>query len=280
MEQLTDHQLQFGIVQGRLSHAPPKMLQWFPQNVWREEFSIAAQIGIHFIELIAEEVHNPDNPLWSDEGVAELKSIVHKNELTLHAFCNDYVIRHDLRQAGSAWEQTLSLLERGKMLGCTMYILPLMGVSELTEDNSQSFIDPLRSIADIAMKSSITICLETNVEGAVLYQFMKDVDHEGVGLVFDTGNRVANGHDLTHDIKLLNSYISHIHIKDKTAENKSVFLGTGNVNFFDVFKALADINYLGAYTIETIRGRNPARTAQFNMDFVNFFHSEGYVDAT
>ena len=45
---------EFGIVQGRLTQSPPGCLQWFPQGCWQKEFKIASDIGINYIELIAE----------------------------------------------------------------------------------------------------------------------------------------------------------------------------------------------------------------------------------
>jgi L-ribulose-5-phosphate 3-epimerase UlaE len=48
-------------------------------------------------------------------------------------------------------------------------------------------------------------------------------------------------------------------------------LGTGLVNFENVFYALNDINYQGPYTFETTRGNNAINTAKYNMNLVNFF---------
>ena len=94
-----------------------------------------------------------------------------------------------------------------------------------------------------------------------------------VKVVYDTGNRVAFGHDLAGDIRLLRDAIAHVHIKDKNIDNVNVLLGTGLVNFEDVFYALNDISYSGPYTFETTRGSNPINTAKYNMDLVNFFKS-------
>jgi len=89
--------------------------------------------------------------------------------------------------------------------------------------------------------------------------------------VYDTGNRVAFGHDLAGDIRLLGNSIAHVHIKDKNSDNANVLLGTGLVNFESVFCALNDIDYSGPYTFETTRGSNPINTAKYNMNLVNFF---------
>ena len=70
----------FGMVQGRLTQSPPGCLQWFPQEDWRHEFSVAADIGINFIELIAEVQYNPENPIWTDDGIENIKQLVKDKE--------------------------------------------------------------------------------------------------------------------------------------------------------------------------------------------------------
>jgi sugar phosphate isomerase/epimerase len=268
--------LRFGMVQGRLIQSPPSQLQWFPQQYWESEFFLAAALGIDYIELIAERNHNPRNPVWSDEGIGQIKALVTRNGLSLHAFCNDYIVDHALPRSGEVLDQNLRLIERGALLGCEKYILPLFEQSELTIENVDEYVAPLRVIADKAAESGITVCLETVLNGAQLIQVLDRINHPAVSVVYDTGNRVAFGHDLPGDIRLLGSRINHVHIKDKNVANENVILGTGLVNFLQVFEALADIGYVGPYTFETHRGKNPLRTAAYNMGLVKFFHAEGF----
>lgn len=262
------------MVQGRLIQSPLDQLQWFPQDYWESEFFLASSLGIDYIELIAERNHNSANPLWTDEGVTKIKSLVQRNKLSLHAFCNDYIVDHSLANSNHVLDQNLRLIERGALLGCEKYILPLFEKSELTIDNISEYVLPLRTIADKAAKSGIAVCLETVLNGVELIEVLNKIDHPAVGVVYDTGNRVAFGHNLPGDIRLLGERISHVHIKDKNKANENVILGTGLVNFLQVFEALADINYVGPYTFETQRGRNPLSTAKYNMQLVNFFHAE------
>jgi L-ribulose-5-phosphate 3-epimerase len=271
---LTNNNLRFGMVQGRLIQSPLNQLQWFPQDYWESEFFLASSLGIDYIELIAERNHNSANPLWTDEGITKIKSLVQRNKLSLHAFCNDYIVDHSLANSNHVLDQNLRLIERGALLGCEKYILPLFEKSELTIDNISEYVLPLRAIADKAAELGITVCLETVLNGVELIEVLNRIDHSAVGVVYDTGNRVAFGHNLPEDIRLLGKRISHVHIKDKNKANENVILGTGLVNFLQVFEALADINYVGPYTFETQRGRNPLSTAKYNMQLVNFFHAE------
>ncbi|MDA8382266.1 MAG: sugar phosphate isomerase/epimerase [Betaproteobacteria bacterium] len=266
--------LRFGVVQGRLMQAPAGHLQWFPQDAWEAEFFVAAALGIDYIELVAERSHNPGNPLWSAEGVERINALVLRNKLATHAFCNDYIIDHCLIDDDEVVDQSLRLAERGALLGCEKYIFPLFEKSELTVANLAAYIDPLRAIADKVQAVGITLCLETGLHGAALADFLDRIAHPAIKAVYDTGNRVAFGHDLPGDIRLLGDRIAHVHIKDKNADNENVLLGRGLVDFLRVYEALADIGYSGPYTFETVRGNDPLRTAAHNLAFARFFHAE------
>jgi len=267
----------FGVVQGRLTPSPPGCLQWFPQNAWAEEFGLARQLGISYIELISEVQHNPDNPIWSDDGIGRIKALVKENGLVLHALCNDYIVENTLPGSTDVLQQCLNLVERGRLLGVKKLILPLFDASGLEQQTIGDYIGPLAEIADAAKDAGMITCLETVLTGAELIILLAKLDRTHIKAVYDTGNRVAFGHDLPGDIRLLGDHIAHIHIKDKNTENHNVLLGTGLVNFADVFAAIHDIGYEGPYTFETQRGRDPLRTAIYNMMLVNFFRDESFA---
>jgi sugar phosphate isomerase/epimerase len=260
----------FGMVQGRLTQSPAGCLQWFPQEGWRDEFSTAARIGVDYIELIAEVQYNPDNPIWTDNGIKSIKQLTKDNNLSLHALCNDYIVENFFLNE-SVIQQNINLLEQGKKLGIEKYIMPFFDSSELSMVNMQKYIKPLKRVAENAHDKGITVCLETILTGKELIELLNLIDMPNVKVVYDTGNRVAFDHDLAGDIRLLGDLIAHVHIKDKNSDNENVLLGTGLVNFESVFYALNDIGYNGPYTFETTRGNSPINTAKYNMNLVNFF---------
>lgn len=269
--------LKFGMVQGRLIKSPNNQLQWFPQPYWEGEFLVAGAAGFEYIELLAEREHNARNPIWTDEGVEKLKKVAALSGLSLPVFCNDYIIDHKLSDNRACLQQNLKLIERGAYIGCRKYLLPMFEQSELTLSNLSSYIDPIRKIAEACAAADIELCLETILSGTDLIEALAKIDRPDIGVVFDTGNRVAFGHDLGSDIRLLGKRITHMHIKDKNAANQNVVLGTGLVNFQEVFEALAAIGYDGLYTFETNRGKNPTRTAIFNKQLVTYFHAENFL---
>jgi L-ribulose-5-phosphate 3-epimerase len=262
--------IRFGMVQGRLTKPPGDELQWFPQESWQQEFKTASDLGIDYIELIAEVQHNENNPIWSENGIEEIKHLVDKNNLTLHALCNDYIIEHKLIEE-SVVDQNIKLLQQAEKLNIEKYIIPLFESSELNIDNMEEYVDPIREIAKHANNNGIITCLETILTGGKLLNLLEMIDRPYVKAVYDTGNRVAFGHDLATDIRLLGDRIFHVHIKDKDKNNSNVLLGTGLVNFEEVFYALRDIQYDGPFTFETSRGSSPLNTATYNINFVEYF---------
>lgn len=262
--------IRFGMVQGRLTQSPPDCLQWFPQDSWEDEFITAAEIGVDYIELIAETQHNSLNPIWSEDGLIKIQQLVIENELTLHALCNDFIIENSLLDH-KVIQQNINLIHQGKQLGVEKYVMPLFESSELNSKNMHQFIEPIKKVAQVAEANGMLTCLETILTGQELFELLKLINLSCVKVVYDTGNRVAFGHDLPNDIRLLKDHIAHVHIKDKNRKNENTLLGTGLVDFEQVFYALNEINYIGPFTFETVRGEDPIKTAIFNMQVVEFF---------
>ena len=268
------NEIEFGIVQGRLIQSPEGCLQWFPQEYWECEYFIASILGYNYIELIAERQHNGNNPVWIDEGIEKIKTLAKRNNLLLHIICNDYIIDHALAESRSIIGQTLKLIARAKLLGIKKLVLPLFEKSELTEGNFDKYKTVLKEIASAAQENNILVCIETILNGKKLLDLLKYLDHPNIKCVFDTGNRIAFGHDIYSDILLLAEQICHVHIKDKNDRNENVLLGNGKVNFYKVFESLSAIKYSGPYTFETARGKNPVKTAKYNLQFVNYIAGE------
>jgi sugar phosphate isomerase/epimerase len=256
--------------------SPEGCLQWFPREHWESEFFIASSLGYDYIELIAETLHNENNPVWTEKGINKILALAERNNLSLHAICNDFIIENKLPGNKSVLEQNRKLISRAKLLGIQKLILPFFEESELTENNFDDYKAPLIEIADVALENNILVCIETILDGRTLLNFIEYADHPNVKCVFDTGNRVAFGHDIYSDILLLGNLIRHIHIKDKNGKNENVLLGTGKVNFKEVFKSIFAIKYNGPYTFETYRGKNPVKTALYNKSFAEFFIQEAF----
>src|SRR3972149_9397418 len=147
---LNESNFEFGIVQGRLIQSPEGCLQWFPQEYWESEFFLANALGINFIELIAERHHNGRNPIWTDEGIDRIKNLAKRNNLSIHALCNDYIIDHSLATGQNVIKQNIKLISRAKLLGVKKLILPLFEKSELNNNNMMIYKECLLNISSVA----------------------------------------------------------------------------------------------------------------------------------
>jgi len=259
----------FGISQGRLTES--NELQRFPYESWQDEFSNASKLNISFIELLTERKYNKNNPVWSKNGREEIKNLCAANNLEIYSICVDYIIDHSLLNDKSSTTHLEKIFMAASELGCKIVILPLLEESNIDANNSDQFIDILNYLSDKAQESGLIICIESILNSTDLAKFLGLLNKKNVKSVFDTGNRALKTRNLYSEITILKNYIAHVHIKDKDMYGENVILGTGLVNFSEIFSALHDINYKGPLNFETTRGSDPLKTAAFHINFCNFF---------
>ena len=269
MKQDVNFYRKFGISQGRLTES--NELQRFPYESWQDEFSNASKLNISFIELLTERKYNKDNPVWSENGRQEIQNLCVSNNLEIYSICVDYIIDHSLVNKEASKTHVENIFIAASELGCRIVILPLLEESNLDANNSEKFIDVLSYLSDKAEEYGLIICIESVLNSTDLVNFLDLLNKRNIRSVFDTGNRALETSDLYSEIIILKNYISHVHIKDKDINGENVILGTGLVNFSEIFSALSEINYKGPLNFETTRGSNPLKTAAFHINFCNFF---------
>ena len=261
-----------GIMQGRLIDPPGNQLDWFPKDNWRDEFFLAKESNLDFIELVAEKVYNKENPIWSLEGRNEILGLIEENNLNSSYLCFNYMMNNSILEI-SAISQLTNIFEICSQLKIKNIVLPFFDKSEILEKNIEENIKRLNSIAHTASINKITLHLETNLSGSKLLSLVKNINYKNTYILVDTGNYFNNNFDIISDIKLFKNFIGHIHIKDKDIIGNNVLLGSGGVDFLSVFKALNQISYSGNYTFETTRGSKALLTSKFNRTFFEYYYS-------
>ncbi len=223
--------------------------------------------------MLDERKINHLNPLTYKDGFKIIEKTIKKYKIKKYSICTDYIINNNLFSKKN--KRTLKHVERLINLSIKhkykIFILPLLEASEINKNNWDLAVKILRDISGKIKNSNIILCLETILSANDLIRLLKKINKKNIKCVFDTGNRVLISNSLKNEILKLNKFIGHVHIKDKNKKNINVILGTGNVNFEEVFYALRKINYKGKFTFETNRGSNPLNTAIFNEVFCNFF---------
>ena len=259
----------FGFIQGRVTKTPSKkILQYFPKDSWREEFSIASNLGFNFIEYIGERKKNIDNPIWSKSGLKEINYLNKLNKLKSHTFCDDYFINNDLLLYPRIENYFKNLSRNLFSIGIKIYVLALFEKSEIKKSNLKKYIPKLSKISKIFKKKKIKLALETNLNSTNLENIFKKSKTKNMYLVYDTGNRMKNNKLQHQEIIQLKNMIIHVHLKDKNLSGENVVFGSGNVDFKSIFKALKIIKYKGKFTFETNRGVDPLKTMINNKKLV------------
>ncbi len=267
--------LKCGISQGRLLTPPNKELQWFPGEKWKDEFLIANRIGLNHIELLAEEIHNDQNPIWSDSGIRDIKDYTKIYKLEMYSACFDYIIKNSIsinnRINYGTLEYTKNFIKVCQKLKIRIIVLPLLGKSNLTLKTFNLINNFLSIVIPFAKSKNLTISIESMAESKLINNLLSNFQKYSVGCVYDTGNRVIKSKSQYEDIHNLSKFINHVHIKDKDSKNNNVVLGKGLVRFEEIFKALKNINYNGKFTMETNRGINPEHTAIENIKLLEMY---------
>ena len=78
-----------GIMQGRLLPKFKNRFQAHPLGYWQEEFFIAKEIGLGYIEFILDFNDYNQNPLMSDNGISEILENIQKSGVGVRSVCAD-----------------------------------------------------------------------------------------------------------------------------------------------------------------------------------------------
>ncbi len=263
-----------GFVQGRLTYFKSDKLQIFPKNKWKEEIQAASSLKIDFIEYFTErEGDFKHNPFFDSKKFNFLKTQSKKYLKTNYSFCDDYYINHSILK-NKDLSRIDNLFYKLNQANIKIYVLPLLEKSNIKLSNYLKFVEVLKKISNKAKKNKIYIALECNLEKRSLKKLIKLVCNDHLKIVYDTGNRCLIDTNQNNAIRYLAKYIIHIHIKDKNKKGDNVYLGTGIVNFANVFCALKKINYKRNFVFECLRGNHPISTMKYNINFINFFIKE------
>ena len=261
--------IKFGFIQGRMTKTPSKkILQYFPQKDWKKEFYNAKKYGFDFIEYFGERKFNKNNPIWNEKNLKEINTLVKKNKLSSYSFCDDFFINQNLIRHKNFVKYYSTISENLSSIGIKIYVLALFEKSLINKENFKLFVQKLQIISDKLKNKKIKFALETNLEAEYIIKLIKLTNRKNIYIVYDTGNRLKKHNLQYNEINELKKYICHFHLKDKNWKDENVVLGTGNVNFQLIFKAIKSINYKGRYTFETNRGDNPTKTMLNNKNYI------------
>ncbi len=228
-----------GIMQGRLLPKVNGKFQAFPGVNWKEEFNIAAKIGIDLIEFIFDENEGDinRNPLLNKKGLEDIIEISSLSGVNVRSVCADYFMKNPIYDLNNFENIELmkTLIKNLNYINIAEMVLPFVDESKLdTNKKKINLIKNLNEIKKTLSDYNLTICLETDLSYSENKDLISELGSKNIKLNYDTGNSASLGFDTFEELKNNSNIISSYHIKDRKFNQGSVILGTGDYDF-DIF---------------------------------------------
>ena len=149
-----------------------------------------------------------------------------------------------------------------------------------TGDEKKRAVEVLRPAAELAKQANLMLGIEylnrfecyflTTAADAV--SLVKEVNHPYFGTMYDTFHANIEEVRPSTAIRTIAPYMRHVHI----SENHRGTPGTGQVNWFETFRTLREVNYDGWLVIEAFGRSLPALAAATRV-WRDFFPSPDHV---
>ena len=255
----TASSLKIGVMQGRLLPKIDGRYQAHPVDKWQEEFLIASDLGLSFIEFILDFDHFESNPLMSADRCAQIFVLSQKTGVLVKTVCADYFMEAPLHSsdkniASTSRKVLETLLLNASKIGVTDIVLPLVDQSSVGKPElRERFISVVRPIVKMLDNANINICLETDLPPFEFAELIANLDSNKITVNYDIGNSASLGYSPADEFLMYGTRISDVHVKDRTFGGSSVPLGDGDADFHAVLRGLAQVNYTGPLIMQAYR---------------------------
>lgn len=249
-----------GIMQGRLTPQGDNQIQFFPFNNWQKEFKDAAEIGIDEIEWIFDFDNFENNPLWTENGIKEIKENIKTSGVRINVICADYFMRKPFFRVSEEVKSNSimmlkKLVEKASLINASVVEIPFLDNSSMkTKDEQDVVIKILNEILPDLKEKNIVINLETDLDSKSFKLFLSKLPNKFFMVTYDSGNSSGLGYNPEAEFESYGDRISHVHIKDRLKGGKTVELGKGDANFEKIFESIGKIGYKGSFILQVARG--------------------------
>jgi L-ribulose-5-phosphate 3-epimerase len=256
-----------GIMQGRLTPPMGGRIQAFPAVGWRDEFTLAAELGLHSIEWIVESPLEA-NPLWSSAGVAEIRSLIARTGVSVDFVIADYfmespLVRMSPVSADHNRRVLAHLIDQAAHLGVQGIELPCVDASEIrTVAEEDELARMLKPGLEQAARLGLQVGLETSLRPERFRALIERIGHPNLRANYDTGNSAALGYSPAEEFAAYGQWINNVHIKDRRRGGGTVPLGQGDTDVPKVLRLLAQIPYRGDFVLQVARGSDERNTVR------------------
>jgi len=248
-----------GVMQGRLLPKYQGRYQAHPLGYWQDEFPIASKLGLNCIEFIFDHNDYKTNPLLTDHGRKQIRTICEQTGIRVLSICADYFMEAPLHSENKkitlqSLDVLNNLLKAARDLNIKDIVIPCVDQSSIREERLHNrFTEVLLSIIPKAEQYEVNLSLETDLDPVQFEKLLIILDSPRVTVNYDIGNSAALGYDYTDELNAYGERISDIHIKDRELGGSSVILGSGNADFPGFFEYLKCFKYQGPFIMQAYR---------------------------
>jgi L-ribulose-5-phosphate 3-epimerase len=247
----------FGIMQGRLVAPEGPLYQCFPRKAWRDEFPRAKAAGLDAIEWIYDVYGADANPIATDAGLAEMRTLSAEHGIAVRSVCADYFMERPLVRGADRSENIARLewlIGQCEKLQMQRIVLPFVDASKLEgEDDAKALASTLRALLPVAERARIELHLETDLAPRPFAVLLEMLPSRWIWVNYDSGNSASLGYSPREEFAAYGSRVGSVHIKDRVRGGSTVALGTGDADFPALFACLAEHHYDRDFILQAAR---------------------------
>jgi L-ribulose-5-phosphate 3-epimerase len=248
-----------GMMEGRLLPPEADRIQAFPRDRWADEFDLAKQVPLSYIEWIYDGYGADVNPLMHD--VSSLQSLIAGSRVAVRSICADYFmefpfVRCTGVQRAQRRGRLIQLLEKAQAIGAGRVVIPFVDNAQIvTASELDTVVSVLEQTVPAARSLGVELHLETALDPSAVATLLKRLDDPLIKVNYDTGNSSALGYRPKDELDAYGARIGSVHIKDRMLGAGTVPLGTGDTDFAAFFASLRRLRYAGDFTLQAARAQ-------------------------
>jgi hexulose-6-phosphate isomerase len=248
-----------GFMQGRLSPLVGNRIQAFPWGNWRQEISVAPQLGFRLMEWTIDQEQLCDNPLLTAAGQVEIAKACRRDGVGIPSLTGDCFMQapfwkvqgHERR---SLQRDFMAVAKACAALKISIIVVPLVDNGRLdTAAQEDTLVAFLRGQMAWLAGHGLRVAFESDFDPEALARFIGRLDSVCFGINYDIGNSAALGFNPVQEMAAFGARILNVHVKDRVRGGTTVSLGTGHADFDTTFAALHGVGYRRNYILQTAR---------------------------
>lgn len=229
---------------------------------FRPALAKAAALGAGAVEIDARRDINPSE--LTQTGIREIRKLLEDYRLRVCAVSfptrYGYHVRDELSRRVDATKQVLAAAYK---LGCSVVVNHVGRVPDSEDDPDWTLLaETLADIGRHGQRVGATLCARTGAErGEDLARLVKSLPAGALGVDFDPGTLIINGHSPREALLALGPYVQHVHARDAVRDvsqgrGLETRLGEGTADFPELLGILEEQHYRGYLTIQREKTRN------------------------